>query len=114
MPFEKGRAKTGGRIKGQITAKTRLLQEIFDKNAYNPVQSLLNLIPQLEPRDAAKVHLELMQYIFPKLREPIEEEEVDVTPDQMDLDDMKRLYISGSEGLKELKAKIEEKERGQS
>ena len=81
MPFEPGRKKTGGRVKGQISPKTILLQEIFEHNKYNPVESLLKLVPELDPRDAAKVHLELMQYIFPKVKEPIGDDSLDVTPE---------------------------------
>lgn len=81
MPFEKGRAKTGGKVKGQLSPKTILLQEMFEHHRYNPVDSLLKLVPELEPRDAAKVHLELMQYIFPKMKEPIGDDHIDVTPE---------------------------------
>jgi hypothetical protein len=81
MPFEKGRAKTGGKVKGQISPKTVLLQEIFEHNKYNPVESLLRLLPELDVRDQAKVHLDLMQYLFPKQKEPITEDHIDVTPE---------------------------------
>lgn len=81
MPFEKGRSKTGGKKKGQLSPKTLLLQEMFERHTYNPVDSLLRLIPELEPRDAAKVHLELIQYLFPKIKEPIIDPVIDITPE---------------------------------
>jgi len=83
MPFEKGHKKFGGNKKGQISPKTILLQEIFEHNRYNPVQSLINLLPELDARDQAKVHLELMQYIFPKMKEPIPDESLDITPEAL-------------------------------
>lgn len=81
MPFEKGHKKIGGVKKGQISPKTLLLKEIFEKHRYDPVQALILLLPELDPRDQSRVHLELMQYIFPKMKEPPPDDSVDVTPE---------------------------------
>jgi hypothetical protein len=83
MPFEKGHKKLGGVKKGQISPKTLLLKEIFEYHRYDPVRSLLQLLPELEVRDQSRVHLELMQYIFPKIKEPPPDETLDITPEAL-------------------------------
>lgn len=81
MPFEKGHKKFGGNKKGQVSVKTLVLREIFQEHKYDPVKSLIELLPELEVRDQARVHMELAQYIYPKMKEPPADDTLDVTPE---------------------------------
>lgn len=84
MPFEPGhkRIPGSGRQKGQVSPRTKALEILLLEYNYNPVKELLKLIPTLDERDAAKVHLELMQYIYPKRRDNGPEDYVDTTPER--------------------------------
>lgn len=84
MTFKPGdpRPPGSGRQKGQVSPRTKALEILLLEHQYNPVKELLKLIPQLDPRDASKVHLELMQYIYPKRKENSVEEGLDVTPER--------------------------------
>ena len=84
MPFKPGDPKPigSGKQKGYVSAKTKALELLLEEHRYNPVNELLKLIPELDARDAAKVHLELMQYIYPKRKDQPTEDALDVTPEK--------------------------------
>ncbi len=84
MPFEPGhkRIPGSGRRKGQVSPRTKALEILLLEHQYNPVKELLKLLPKLDERDAAKVHLELMQYIYPKRRDNGPEDSADTTPER--------------------------------
>lgn len=84
--FKKGEARlpNAGRKKGTPNVKTLMLEKIFELNGYSPSEELLKLLPSLDEKDQAKVHLELMQYLYPKRKELpdlSEEDTFDVTPE---------------------------------
>lgn len=82
MPPPKGHPKWGGRPKGGKNKSTRAvvqrnieksdkLIEVLKELNYDPARAVWALLPELEPRDQATVHLKLMEYIYPKIR-PLE------------------------------------------
>lgn len=83
MGFEPGHKKIpgSGRPKGYVSPRTRALELLLFEHKYNPVKELIALLPELEARDKAKVHMELMQYIYPKRKEQIDES-TDKTPEE--------------------------------
>jgi hypothetical protein len=57
-------AKRSGRGKEQMPLS---LKKLLKKNRFSPVAHLINgVYPQLEPKDQAKVLLELMSYVYTK------------------------------------------------
>jgi hypothetical protein len=83
MAFEPGHKKIpgSGRPKGSVSPRTRALEILLLEHKYNPVNELIKLLPTLDARDQSRVHLELMQYIYPKRREQIDETE-NKTPEE--------------------------------
>lgn len=95
MGFIKGQNKPAksGIKKGQKQTRTIVKKRVHDLLAdagKHPVQELLKLVDHLAPKEAARVWLELLQYIEPKLsaqaitvddkREQDDEDVIDVTP----------------------------------
>lgn len=93
--FGKGVPKpaNSGIKKGQKQQRTIIKRQVHDillSAGKHPVTELMNLIPQLSPKEAARVWLDLLQYIAPKLsaqavtiddaREEQESDVIDVTP----------------------------------
>lgn len=65
MAFQKGvpRHANAGRKKGSLN-KSKILKvsDYLASNDINPVAKLMLLIPQLEPRDQAKIWMDLVSY----------------------------------------------------
>jgi hypothetical protein len=55
-----------GRPKGSPNRSSLLLTEILNGYGLNVPEQLVKLLPELEPRDQARVLLDLMEYIYPK------------------------------------------------
>lgn len=72
MPFKPGstKPKGSGAKRGQRYNAAIVRRNVFDWLAEahkHPVDELMKLMPQLEPKDQAKVWLALLEYISPKL-----------------------------------------------
>jgi len=104
-----------GRPKGSTNKRSNALALMLEKRGFNLAEKALGLYEEsTDPEFKLRVITLLFPYVHAKQAEQPPDEH-DVTPiEQMELDEMKRLYISGTKGLQELKDKIEEKERGQS
>ena len=63
-----GLAKTGGRQKGCRNKKTLLLQGFFESQGVDVPTKLMSILDQLQPEKQADVLLNLMQYLYPKLK----------------------------------------------
>lgn len=81
MAWPKGvpRPPNSGRKKGTPNKKTELLQQKLERHNYDPIDALVALIPELDPKSKAHVALELMQYVYPK-RKAIELNDVTQEP----------------------------------
>lgn len=75
--------------KQQRTVIRKKVTEILAEAGVHPVTELMKLIPQLTPKDAARVWSDLLQYVEPKLsaqaitvddRREQTDEVIDVTP----------------------------------
>jgi hypothetical protein len=62
------RPPNAGRKKGTPNKKTRELVAVLDELNVNPVQALIDLIPNLEEAKQADVYLKLLEYVYPKRR----------------------------------------------
>lgn len=62
------RPANAGRKKGTPNKSTLALCSILSELKLDPVRALNELLPQLEPKDQASVHMKLMEYIYPKRR----------------------------------------------
>lgn len=85
MAFQKGQGRPpgAGRKPGTPNKKTVLkVEEILSTAGINPIEKVLQLITELEPRDQVKYWLELQSYCEAK---PKEAENVDDTPDELTL-----------------------------
>lgn len=93
-PFQPGapRLPNAGRKKGTPNKKTLKLIEIMDELKYDPARALIELLPELDPKDKAFVHVKLMEYKYPKRRpedadgdpeNPINLPPAQFTPEQM-------------------------------
>ena len=66
------RPENAGRKKGSLNKKTVLLQEILEAASYCPVEEILKILNEknpkkmLMPSDRVRFNLELMSYIYPK------------------------------------------------
>ncbi len=109
MKYKPGhkKVKGSGIQKGQtqkLPAIRRTVHDLLLEGGVHPVTELLKLIPQLSPKDAARVHLDLLQYIAPKLSAQqvnVTDERalaIDVTPKEVTTDE---LIKAASEGDKE-------------
>jgi hypothetical protein len=66
--FEKGRAKTGGRLPGVANRKTREQQDRIDQFFNHTWDEFINEVwPNLTPRDKKDTIVALMNYRYPKL-----------------------------------------------
>lgn len=68
MSFEEGHPKLGGRVKGTPNKRTSQITDILNEMNVDPVRAILELIPGLEPKEQVDVYLDLMTYIYPKLK----------------------------------------------
>ncbi len=66
MPRPIGLPKTGGRKKGTPNKETIDLQGALSLQGFDPLNKLLELLPQLSPEKQVGVLMELMGYLFPK------------------------------------------------
>lgn len=66
MAAPKGHPRYGGRAKGVANRKTQTLEQFLDASGMFVPERIMQLLPNLEDRDQAKVLLELMQYLYPK------------------------------------------------
>ncbi len=70
MPFQKGKIKTGGKIKGSINKSTRDIKEAYRLLIENNLDNLtfwLELVAAKDPERAIKILSELSEYVIPKL-----------------------------------------------
>ena len=70
MPFQKGRAKTGGRVAGTKHKITRDVAGLLDKLNCNPLEGLATIAndPNVDTAIRARCHSELAKYIAPQLK----------------------------------------------
>jgi len=69
MKFQSGQPRPAGagRKKGSVNKKKLLrVEEVLLAADLSPVDELIKLLPQLQPKDAARVLLELQSYVEPK------------------------------------------------
>lgn len=66
-------SKTGGRQKGTLNKRSEAFQLALSAAAHDPIQDILNCLPQLEPKDRVHANLTLLSYLYPKVR-PMEVE----------------------------------------
>lgn len=64
MPFKKGRAKTGGRVKGSLNRDTREIKE-FLKSLINETQIEKDL-ESLSPLERLNIITKILPYVTPK------------------------------------------------
>lgn len=57
---------TSGRKKGTPNKVTQSIQQFFDDNGIFIPEKIIELMPELEPRDRMKAWLEVAQYVYPK------------------------------------------------
>jgi hypothetical protein len=63
-----GLPKTGGRKKGTLNKKTRILGDVFDEANFDLANNLLDLLPDLDQNKRADVLMKLMDYVYIKPR----------------------------------------------
>lgn len=82
--FKPGQVKPegSGRKPGVPNRKTRELVEALEALGIEPVQKLVELLPALEPKEQANIHMDLISYIYPKRKavEVIEPEATTLSP----------------------------------
>ncbi len=61
-----------------FSVKPRFLDQEFEKIGLDPINSLIELLPQLPPEKQAQILLGLLQYIYPK-RKPSDNSSLDNT-----------------------------------
>lgn len=66
MAAPKGHPRYGGRKKGSVNKVTQSIQQFFDDNGIFIPEKIIELMPELEPRDRMKAWLEVAQYVYPK------------------------------------------------
>jgi len=70
MPFEKGRAKTGGKVKGQANRSTTQAREAIAAFVDNNTERLTDWLDRIaldSPKDAFDCVTKVMEYHLPKL-----------------------------------------------
>lgn len=82
--FQKGRKKTGGKVKGTPNKKTKTLREAYTMLAENnqeKFQQWIDKIAVKNPAMAMKLMLDLSEYVLPKLNrtEIVNEQEQEST-----------------------------------
>lgn len=80
MAAPKGHPRYGGRAKGVANRKTQTLEQFLDASGMFVPERIMQLLPNLEDRDQAKVLLELMQYLYPKRKSMEVSGQIDTNP----------------------------------
>ncbi|MCT4642489.1 MAG: hypothetical protein N4A33_09365 [Bacteriovoracaceae bacterium] len=63
-----GLPKTGGRKKGSLNKKTRLLSDVLEDRGFDLVGRLLEVIPELDSNKQADILIKLLDYVYIKPR----------------------------------------------
>lgn len=66
MSFEAGHKKAGGRKKGTPNKKSGYLSEALEARQFEPVDRLVEILPNLPIEKQAQVILHLLTFIYPK------------------------------------------------
>jgi hypothetical protein len=66
--FQKGKKKTGGRVKGKAAKTKQTVREILAANKIDLIQDIIDDLPELSPKDRVKTRMGLMPYVYPQLR----------------------------------------------
>ncbi|WP_372751609.1 hypothetical protein [Labilibaculum sp.] len=69
------RKKYGGRKKGTLNKQTAKIKEVVYSVVTNNIDQLQSDIDLLEPKDRINVMLKLLDYVIPKKKPEIEEED---------------------------------------
>jgi hypothetical protein len=66
----KGNAKTGGRKKGIPNKETICVQDVCRRFGYDPLEAQIHIAkdPATHPSLKVKINIDLMQYIYPKVK----------------------------------------------
>lgn len=80
MPFEPGRAKTGGRTKGTANRATQALKKALEDANFDVVTEILAIYPELDNGLKTSILKDLMQYLYPKLKAIEHSGEIDGAP----------------------------------
>lgn len=67
MPFKEGKAKTGGRKKGTPNKFTQTTREMISEIVEGQLETLMNEINELDPKERADFVVKLLPYVVPKL-----------------------------------------------
>ncbi len=76
MPFKEGKAKTGGRKKGTPNKITQTTREMISDIVDGQLQTLMNEINELEPKERADFVVKLLPYVIPKLNSTDPQEKI--------------------------------------
>ena len=68
MPFEAGKEKTGGRVKGSSNKSTTKVREAYTKLLEDNLDQLTNDFKELDAKDRIKLFLDMSKYIIPTLK----------------------------------------------
>ena len=68
MAFEVGHKKIGGRKKGSLNLNRTLANNLLSIHEIDPLNVILQHLPNLDPYKQVDVCLELMKYKYPKLK----------------------------------------------
>jgi hypothetical protein len=70
MPFQKGRAKTGGRKHGSHNKISREVAELLGSLWCNPIEGMARIAtdPKVEVAIRARMYAELAKYVHPQLK----------------------------------------------
>lgn len=94
--FTQGHKKLGGRKKGAVNKKTKLLAPLaaqLEEANFDPLKELLMLYPELDAHSKININLKLMDYLYPKKRAI----EVVEKPDAQTLAEMVEEYLEENE-----------------
>lgn len=61
-----GLPKTGGRKKGTLNKKTKDLSDVFNNTGFDLTDSIIKLLPELDPNKRVDVLIKLMEYLYVK------------------------------------------------
>lgn len=68
MPFEQGKKKTGGRVKGMPNVVTRDLRETVRELVEGNAERIRQDIEQLTPLERVNAWIKLSEFVLPKLQ----------------------------------------------
>jgi len=68
MPFTKGKAKTGGRVKGTPNTANRDLREIVRALVEDNAEQVRQDLAALDPKERVSAWLKLAEFLVPKLQ----------------------------------------------